>query len=109
MNNVRNTAPLIGMLAAALCIELSCASQTPEPAKPAPAAPTAASVCSLPTTMAASNEQTAWQLFVAASCPANGQLTWETWTEQTCFAQPDSPGCGPGAKLAAMAPVRHLH
>lgn len=78
-------------------------------AEPAPAAaPAAASACTLPTTMAATNEQTAWQLFVAASCPSNGQLTWETWTEQTCLAQPDSPGCAPSA-AAGAAPVRHLH
>lgn len=57
--------------------------------------------------MAATNEQTAWQIFVAANCPQNGRLTWENWTEQTCFAQPDAPGCAPAA--AAAAGRRPLH
>jgi hypothetical protein len=95
----------------ALSVGIACTSKPPEAEKktePAPAAATAASACSLPTTMSGSNEQTAWQIFVAASCPSNGQLTWETWTEQTCFSQPDSPGCAPSA-AANAAPVRHLH
>jgi hypothetical protein len=59
--------------------------------------------------MAASNEQTAWQLFVAANCPMNGRLTWQTWTEQTCLVQPNTPGCAPSGGLAATPLVRHLH
>ncbi len=89
---------LLAMLPAAVCIAVSCTPKTPGMAE----AP-----CALPTAMAASNEQTAWQLFVAANCAANGKLAWETWTEQTCFAHPDDPSCGPGA--AAAAAVRHLH
>ncbi len=103
---------LFAMLAAAACIESSCATQAPQTSKTAQSsqsAETAASACAVPTTMAGSNEQTAWQLFVASSCLTNGHLTWETWTEQTCFAQPDSPGCSQTANLAAAAPVRHLH
>ncbi|HMD69962.1 MAG TPA: hypothetical protein VKF41_01390 [Bryobacteraceae bacterium] len=106
MKRIRDSAALLAILAATLGIELSCTSKPPEMAKSAESVP---SVCALPTTMAGSNEQTAWQLFVAASCPVNGQLTWETWTEQTCFAQPDSPGCAPVSGAAAAAPVRHLH
>lgn len=42
------------------------------------------SACIFPTKMAATPEQTAWQLFVAANCKAsNGQLLWETWVEQS--------------------------
>jgi hypothetical protein len=111
MRRICNIAALVIMLAAAACIEFSCTSKTPEASKSAPPAqPTesAASACTLPTAMAASNEQTAWQLLVAASCPSNGRLTWETWTEQTCLAQPNSPGCAPAAGLA-VAPARHLH
>ena len=39
--------------------------------------------CAFPTAPAATPEQTAWQLFVAANCPANQtQVVWETWIEQ---------------------------
>lgn len=81
----------------------SCKSNPPAVVdKPAAMAP-----CTLPAAMAGSNEQTAWQLFVAASCNAGGKLTWETWTEQSCLANPTSPGCG--SRAAAAAAVRHLH
>ena len=40
--------------------------------------------CTFPTQAAATPEQTAWQLFVAANCPANAkQVVWETWIEQS--------------------------
>jgi hypothetical protein len=42
--------------------------------------------CSPPTSVAATPEQTAWQLFVAATCPVNANtypyVTWQTWIEQ---------------------------
>lgn len=99
----------IATLIAAVCIELSCTSRPPEAEKSAaPPAPPTASACTLPTTMASSNEQTAWQIFVAANCPVNGQLKWETWTEQSCFENPSTPGCAPSAAAAAV-PTRHLH
>lgn len=44
-----------------------------------------AAACSFPTQMASTPEQTAWQLFVAATCPAGRQypfVVWETWLEQ---------------------------
>ncbi len=68
----------------------------------APAATTtaAAAVCTLPTKPAATQEETAWQLFVAAHCtvstPAGPKLNWETWTEQTCWLNPSAPGCKTG-------------
>jgi hypothetical protein len=111
MNRIAKNSGLL-LMAVALSIGVGCTSKPPEAEKKPEAAPavTSASACTLPTTMAGSNEQTAWQIFVAATCPAaNGQLTWETWTEQTCFAQPDSPGCAPSAAAAATPPVRHLH
>ncbi|MGC2695565.1 MAG: hypothetical protein WA738_07220 [Candidatus Angelobacter sp.] len=43
------------------------------------------SACTFPTQMAATPEQTAWQLFVAATCPVGTQypyVAWEQWTEQ---------------------------
>lgn len=47
-------------------------------------APSAA--CTPPTSVAATPEQTAWQLFVAATCPVNASaypyVTWQTWIEQ---------------------------
>jgi hypothetical protein len=39
--------------------------------------------CTFPTKAAATPEQTAWQIFVAASCPTNkNQVVWENWIEQ---------------------------
>lgn len=42
--------------------------------------------CTPPVQVAASIEQTAWQLFVAATCPVNNSqypfVTWENWIEQ---------------------------
>jgi len=95
---------MLAMLAIVICALPSCNSQ-----KPTETTSGAAAACTLPSAMAATSEQTAWQLFVAANCPANGKLTWETWTEQTCFADPSSPGCSPGAALTAVSPLHHLH
>ena len=84
-----------------------------EPTRPAPAVPDAAVAalpCALPTAPASSVEETMWRLFVAAACPTGKPgtpLQFETWTEQTCIANPTAPGCGPSA--AATTAVRHLH
>jgi hypothetical protein len=49
----------------------------------ASAAPGNSGACTFPTAPAATPEQTAWEIFVAANCPAgNNQLVWETWVEQ---------------------------
>ncbi len=46
-------------------------------------------VCTLPTKPAKTQEETAWQLFVAINCKIeNGQLTWETWKSQACINNP---------------------
>jgi hypothetical protein len=69
------------------------------------------SACTFPTAMASNPDQTAWQLFVAANCPSSGQagpLTWQNWTEQTCWLNPSTPGC-PGAPGPATASKRFLH
>ena len=51
---------------------------------PTVSAAPANSACTFPTKMAATPEQTAWELFVAANCQASkGQLVWETWIEQS--------------------------
>lgn len=47
---------------------------------------TPSAACTPPTSVAATPEQTAWQLFVAATCPVNAgaypYVTWQTWIEQ---------------------------
>jgi hypothetical protein len=46
-------------------------------------AASAGGACTFPSQPAASPEQTAWEIFVAANCPASGgRLVWETWVEQ---------------------------
>lgn len=67
--------------------------------------------CTLPAAMASTPEQTAWQLFVAANCPSSGKagpLTWQNWTEQTCWLSPTTAGCPGGPTLNVVAP-RFLH
>jgi cytochrome c553 len=50
------------------------------------AAAEVSAACTPPTSMASTPEQTAWQLFVAATCPVNSNtypyVTWQTWIEQ---------------------------
>jgi hypothetical protein len=49
--------------------------------------------CTFPTQMASTPEQTAWQLFVAATCPAGTQypyVVWENWKEQDQIYQPST-------------------
>jgi hypothetical protein len=56
----------------------------------------------------------AWNLFVRAMAPANGSLTFETWTEQ-CQLSPNMVGCPSATSIAAAAKaagngkVRILH
>ena len=56
----------------------------------------------------------AWSLFLQAMAPANGSLTFETWTEQ-CQLSPDMAGCPSAASVMAAAKaagngkVRILH
>lgn len=68
-----------------------------------PGGPQGGVACQLPAAMSSSNEETAWRLFVAASCDVGGKLAWETWTEQSCFSDPSGPGCG------GKAPAHRLH
>lgn len=103
---IRASAALLPLMAATMCIGLPCVTQASEAATAAPAAKAA---CTLPTTMAATDEETAWQILIAASCKSNGQLGWENWTEQTCWLNPGSPGCGAAAAASSGVRVRHLH
>ncbi len=58
----------------------------PQPVLAAAAAAPSAGACAFPTAVGDSLEQTAWQLFVAANCPANkNQVVWENWIEQSSF------------------------
>lgn len=56
----------------------------------------------------------AWSLFLQAMAPANGSLTFESWTEQ-CELSPNMVGCPSAASVAASAKaggngkVRLLH
>lgn len=103
---------LLALLAISLLLQMSCSTTPSEPAKSGEAAKAAPDpACTLPAAMASSNEETAWQIFVAANCAANGQLAWETWTEQTCWVEPSSSGCPSGAATegVAAAPVRRFH
>jgi hypothetical protein len=53
--------------------------------------------CTPPTAMASTPEETAWRLWVAATCPANAtQVTWETWVEQSTLF----PASGAAAAVA---------
>jgi hypothetical protein len=66
----------------------------------------AASACTFPTTMASTPEQTAWQLFVAASCPTSkNQVVWENWIEQLNMY----PASGKVGAMNRAAPHKRLH
>jgi len=86
-----------------------------QPATPVQAANKQASAnasgrfCSLPTTPAASPEQTAWQIFTAVNCTTNGQFAWESWTEQTCLLKPSTPGCASNAGKKRFLHASRLH
>ncbi len=101
--HIRNAGVRFAVLVSVGCLQGACGSKPPGPA--GNQGTVTSSACAFPTTMAGSNEQTAWQLFVAANCMVNGKLTWETWTEQSCFLKPGS--CGP--KAAASTAVHRLH
>ena len=73
----------------------------------ASASPAASPGCAFPTQMSATPEQTAWQLFVAASCPTTkNQVVWENWIEQSKMY----PASGKtGANVREAAPPKRLH
>lgn len=104
-NRLRNLATPLSIAVAALCLQpvfTSVAADMPQTKGTTPSA-----FCKVPATPATTPEQTAWQIFTAINCSTNGQLTWETWTEQTCLLNPATAGCGPGIDAAKR--TRHLH
>jgi len=73
------------------------ANASPEPAPGA---------CTFPTKVASTPEETAWQLFVAASCPTSkNQVVWENWIEQSNLY----PASGKAGALEAHAAHKRLH
>ena len=64
------------------------------------------SACAFPTAAAATPEETAWRLFVAANCPGSGtKVIWENWIEQSQLY----PASGAGAAALAARPAKRLH
>jgi len=94
--------------ASAFVLVLICFNHTKSIAAPPPvyAAPyQGLNPCTPPTQMAATPEQTAWQLFVAATCPVNSNkypyVVWENWIEQTDLYS--------GKKLTSQASATAQH
>lgn len=91
-------------IASAMSTLLVAHSQGKQPAPKEAAATPPVNPCAIPTRPAATPAQTAWQLFVAANCPApGGKLTWETWIEQLDLY----PASGTAGVTAA--PHKRLH
>jgi hypothetical protein len=64
------------------------------------------SACAFPTAPAATPEETAWRLFVAANCPGGGtKVVWENWIEQSQLY----PASGGGGAALAARPAKRLH
>jgi hypothetical protein len=105
MRPSRNAVVLAFVVLAALAFAGCGEDSTPPPPPPTPPPVAAADACAFPTAPAATLEETAWQLFVAASCPATGPhpLTFENWTEQSCLQNPGS------CSGEAAAKQRRLH
>jgi hypothetical protein len=65
--------------------------------------------CAPPTQMAATPEQTAWQLFVAATCPVNNNkypyVVWENWIEQSNLYSPNLTATGAAAHRLHGSPL----
>ncbi len=94
---VKQAIPVLLITLAVLFLQLACNSKTTEaPKTEATAAAPANSACTLPTTMAGSDAETAWKIFVAINCASslpNTPLVWETWTEQLCWLNPTAAAC----------------
>jgi hypothetical protein len=60
------------------------------------------SSCSFLSKPASSSDETAWRLFVAASCPTSGKFAWENWIEKMTLYPA-------GKSLQSSALKRRLH
>ncbi len=76
----------------ALYVAAGCKKSSQDAAMTATPQKAQSSACTFPSQMAATPEQTAWQLFVAATCPVNNDkypyVTWENWIEQDQLYSP---------------------
>lgn len=81
---------------------LACGIASTATAKSKKSAAPAIDACTVPTSPATTQEETAWQLFVSINCKiGDGDLTWETWTTQACLNNPDD--CKDGGRLRTSA------
>ncbi len=67
--------------------------------------------CTFPAAMAATPEETAWRLFVAANCPTSaGHMVWEGWIEQLQFYPATAGGTAgaPSAKRLHGSPLARV-
>jgi hypothetical protein len=80
----------------------------PQPSEKAQLAHEIPNACVFPTSPAATPEQTAWEIFIAANCPSNSsKVVWENWVEQLQLY----PASGDTSKalLAGGTPPPRLH
>src|ERR1700719_4619157 len=64
------------------------------------------SACAFPTAPAATTEETAWRLFVAANYPSSGtKVVWENWIEQSQLY----PASAAGIAALNARPAKRLH
>jgi hypothetical protein len=85
MQQIFYTAAILGALFAILT-SASRSSKVGPKGDAVPALPSS-DACTAPLQVASTNEETAWRLFVAATCPVNNDkypfVVWENWIEQT--------------------------
>jgi len=86
-------AAAIAAVAILLYLPLGCKKSTNDmQAITAAARQAQSSACTFPSQIASTPEQTAWKLFVAATCPVNSNkypyVTWENWIEQNQLYTP---------------------
>lgn len=79
-----------------------------QPVSAAELTPDGSSACDFPTVPASTPEETAWRLFVAATCPTGGMqpLAFEQWTEQSCLR--GSSDCTSGGAATRRLHASHL-
>lgn len=96
----------VSLTSASIFLLMGCTrKETPTPSVKSDVVRKAPNPCTFPTVSAATPEQTAWQIFVAANCPSNAsKVVWEDWVEQLQLY----PASADKALLSTKAPPR-LH
>lgn len=98
----------VAVFSVVACLFGGCKTEKPQPDSAAKVTATATDACAFPTTPAATLEQTAWELFVAANCPSNNsKVVWENWVEQLQL-YPASGAVGASSETNTP-PVKRLH